>query len=51
MRETQRSQIISTQLQQIAKQAIDDPSQTFTSLAHHMDTAILNVTYKFVAAA
>ena len=46
MRETQSSQIISTQLQQIAKQAIDDPSQVFTSLAHQMDIDFLREAYK-----
>ena len=46
MRETQSSQIISTQLQQIAKQAIDDPSQVFTSLAHQMDFDFLREAYK-----
>ena len=46
MRETQNSQIISTQLRQIAKQAIDDPSQVFISLAHRMDKEFLREAYR-----
>ena len=34
---TQRSILISTQLRQIAEQAIEHPDRVFTSLIHRMD--------------
>ena len=46
MRETQRSQIISTQLQQIAAQARNQPERVFTSLAHLMDKDFLREAYR-----
>ena len=46
MRDAQKLPIISTQLQQIARQAINDPSQVFTSLAHHMDIDFLREAYR-----
>ena len=46
MKNTQKLPIISTQLQQIAKQAIENPSQRFTSLAHLMDKEFLQEAYR-----
>ena len=45
MRDTQKSQIISTQLQQIAEQARNDRTKVFTSLAHLMDKDFLRDAY------
>jgi len=46
MRDAQKLPIISTQLQQIAIQAIDNPSQIFTSLAYQMDRDFLREAYR-----
>ena len=46
MRGTQKSPIISTQLRQIAEQAINNPSQVFSSLAHLMDIDFLREAYR-----
>jgi RNA-directed DNA polymerase len=48
MRDTQKSQIISTQLRQIAEQAIENPDQVFTSLAHRVDVDFLHEAYRRV---
>ena len=45
MRDTQRSEIISTQLRQIAEQAIEHPDRVFTSLIHRMDVDFLREAY------
>lgn len=45
MRDTQKSQIISTQLRQIAEQAKCYPERMFTSLCHYMDVAFLEEAY------
>ena len=45
MRDTQRSQIVSPKLREIAKQAQDDPSLVFTSLAHLIDASFLAEAY------
>jgi len=45
MRDTQRSQIISTKLQQIAEQAKCYPDRVFTSLCHYMDLDFLEEAY------
>ena len=45
MRDTQRSAIISTQLRQIAEQAIEHPDRVFTSLIHRMDVDFLREAY------
>ncbi len=45
MRDTQRSAIISTQLQQIAEQAIEHPDRVFTTLIHRMDVDFLREAY------
>ena len=45
MRDTQRSEIISTQLRQIAAQAIEHPERVFTSLIHRMDVDFLREAY------
>ena len=45
MRDTQKSQIISTQLRQIAEQASNHPERVFISLAHLMDTDFLREAY------
>ncbi len=45
MRDTQRSQIISTKLRQIAEQAKCYPDRVFTSLCHTMDVAFLEEAY------
>ncbi len=41
MRESPKSQIISTQLRQIAEQAKRYPDSVFTSLCHFMDVCFL----------
>ncbi len=48
MRDTQKSQIISTQLRQIAEQACQHPDRVFTSLAHLMDVDFLREAYRRV---
>ena len=48
MRDTQKSQIISTQLRQIAEQAIENPDQVFIALAHRMDEDFLYEAYRRV---
>jgi len=48
MRDTQKSQIISTDLRRIAKQAINDPAKVFISLAHQMDVDFLIEAYRRV---
>jgi RNA-directed DNA polymerase len=45
MGDTLRSQTISTTLQQIAKQASDNPNLVFTTLAYHMDVDFLREAY------
>ena len=45
MRDTLRSEIISTQLRQIAEQAIEHPDRVFTTLVHHMDVDFLREAY------
>ena len=45
MRDTQRSEIISTQLRQIAAQASEHPERVFTSLIHRMDVDFLREAY------
>jgi len=45
MRDTKRSEIISTQLQQIAEQAIAHPDRVFTTLIHRMDVDFLREAY------
>ncbi len=45
MRDTQKSQIISTQLRQIAEQAIAHPDRVFTTLIHRMDVDFLREAY------
>ncbi len=45
MRDTQKSQIISTDLGQIAEQAKQEPAMIFTSLAHRMDVEFLTEAY------
>ncbi len=42
MRDTQKSQLISTQLRQIAEQAIRNPDQVFISLAHRIEVDFLH---------
>ena len=46
MRDTSRSQIISTQIQEIAKQAIEYPEMVFTTLAHRIDVEWLREAYR-----
>jgi len=46
MRDTSRSQIISTQIQEIAKQAIERPEMVFQTLAHRMDVEWLREAYR-----
>ncbi len=46
MEDTSRSQPISTELQQIAKQATDYPDTVFTTLAHKMDIPFLREAYR-----
>ncbi len=45
MRDTLRSEIISTQLRQIAAQAIEHPDRVFTALIHRMDVDFLREAY------
>ncbi|MCP4896512.1 MAG: group II intron reverse transcriptase/maturase, partial [bacterium] len=45
MRDTSRSEIISTQLRQIAEQAIEHPDRVFTTLIHRMDVDFLREAY------
>jgi len=45
MRDTQRSEIISTQLRQIAEQAIEHPDRVFKTLIHRMDVDFLREAY------
>ena len=45
MRDTQKSQLISTQLRQIAEQAKHYPDRVFTSLCHYMDVTFLEEAY------
>ncbi len=46
MRDTLRSQIISTQIQKIAEQAIEYPEMVFTTLAHRIDVEWLREAYR-----
>jgi group II intron reverse transcriptase/maturase len=46
MRDNQRSQIISTKLQQIAEQAVANPERVFTSLIHQIDADFLKEAYR-----
>ncbi len=46
MRDTSRSQIISTQIQEIAEQANEYPEMVFTTLAHRMDVEWLRAAYR-----
>jgi RNA-directed DNA polymerase len=46
MEDTSRSQPISTETQEIAKQAIEYPEMVFTTLAHRMDVAWLREAYR-----
>jgi len=45
MRDTMRSEIISTQLRQIAEQAIEHPDRVFSTLIHRMDVNFLREAY------
>ena len=45
MRDTLKSQIISTKLQQIAEQAARYPERVFINLAHHIDLDMLYESY------
>ncbi len=45
MGDTQRSQTVSTKLQEIAEQAIDKPEMVFTALMHHIDEEWLREAY------
>jgi hypothetical protein len=45
MKDTQKSQLISTDLRQIAAQAKQEPAKVFTSLAHRMDVDFLTEAY------
>jgi len=45
MKDTQKSQLISTQLRQIAEQAKRYPDRVFTSLCHFMDVGFLEEAY------
>lgn len=45
MRDTQRSQIVSTKLRQIAEQADEYPERVFTSLVHNIDEDFLKEAY------
>ena len=45
MKDTSRSEIISTQLRQIAEQAIDHPAGVFTTLIHRLDVNFLREAY------
>ena len=46
MEDTSRSQPISTQIQEIAKQAIEYPEMVFTTLAHRIDVEWLREAYR-----
>ena len=46
MEDTQKSQPISTDLQQIAQQAIESPTQVFISLAHKLDVKLLQEAHR-----
>jgi RNA-directed DNA polymerase len=46
MRDNQRSQIVSTKLQQIAEQAVENPERVFTSLIHQIDVDFLKEAYR-----
>ena len=46
MGDTLRSQTISTDLQQIAQQAVDYPETIFTTLAHRIDIPFLREAYR-----
>jgi group II intron reverse transcriptase/maturase len=46
MRDTSRSPIVSTKLQAIAQQAIQNPEMVFTTLAHHIDVEWLREAYR-----
>ncbi len=46
MRDTSRSQIISTQIQEIAEQAIEYPEMVFSTLAHRMKVEWLREAYR-----
>ncbi len=46
MGDTLRSQTISTDLQQIAQQAAENPEMVFTTLAHKMDVPFLREAYR-----
>jgi len=46
MRDNQRSQIVSTKLQQIAEQAVANPERVFTSLIHQIDVDFLKEAYR-----
>jgi hypothetical protein len=45
MSDTKRSELISTQLRQIAEQAIAHPDRVFTTLIHRMDVDFLREAY------
>ena len=46
MRDTPRSQIVSTKLRQIAEQAVEYPEMVFTTLIHHIDVEFLKEAYR-----
>mgnify|MGYP002632238722 CR=1 FL=1 len=46
MRDTSRSQIVSTKLRQIAEQAVEYPEMVFTTLIHHIDVGFLREAYR-----
>lgn len=46
MEDTSRSQPISTQIQEIAEQAIENPERVFTTLAHRIDVEWLREAYR-----
>jgi len=46
MSDTKRSELISTQLRQIAEQAIAHPDRVFTTLIHRMDVDFLREAYQ-----
>ena len=46
MGDTQRSQTVSTKLQRIAEQAVQNPKRIFTSLIHNIDAAFLRRAYE-----
>jgi hypothetical protein len=45
MSDTKRSELISTQLQQIAEQAMEHPDRVFTTLIHRVDVDFLREAY------